>query len=105
MSGADDHDEGPTHPVHHDREGHRFVLRADGQVAELTYHREGDRLVLDHTGVPDPVQHRGYAGRLVAAALDLARRDGLTVVPHCSYARRWLDSHPDEAATVSVARS
>lgn len=35
---------------------------------------------------------------LVKAAVDRAVRDGLTIVPRCPFARRWLERHPDEAA-------
>jgi predicted GNAT family acetyltransferase len=81
---------------------HRFVLEADGDEAELVYRRNGRRLVLIHTGVPDALSGRGIGGRLVAAAVRRAREDGLTLVPLCPYARRWLERHPDEAADVAV---
>jgi len=81
---------------------HRLVYREDGTEAELVYRRNGGRLVIIHTGVPDELGGRGIGGRLVAAALRRAAADGLTVVPWCPFARRWLEHHPDEAATVSI---
>ena len=83
-------------------EEHRFVYREGGAEAELVYRRNADRLVLVHTGVPDELGGRGVGGRLVAAATERARRDALTVVPWCPFARHWLETHPDEAAGVSV---
>jgi predicted GNAT family acetyltransferase len=39
---------------------------------------------------------------LVAAAVDRAGREGLTIVPLCPFARIWLERHPDAAARVPV---
>ena len=80
----------------------RFMVEADGKVAELVYQLEGDRLLLIHTGVPRALEGRGFGGNLVAAAMDEAKRRGLTVVPLCPFARDWLVRHPDVAATVPV---
>jgi len=80
----------------------RFVLRDDGSEAELVYRLDGDRLVLIHTGVPAELEGRGIGGRLVRSALERARTEGLTLVPWCPFARRWLHGHPDDAAGVPV---
>jgi len=80
----------------------RLELEADGHVAELEYRRNGNRLVLIHTEVPTELEGRGLGGRLVTAAVDRARRDGMTVVPLCPFARGWLERHPDVAAQVEV---
>ena len=80
----------------------RFLLEIDGQVAELVYLVEGTYLVLIHTEVPEALERRGLGGALVRAALDRAARDGLTVVPLCPFARRWLERHPDDAARVPI---
>jgi predicted GNAT family acetyltransferase len=82
-------------------EGH-FVVRLDGREAELVYRLHDDRLVLVHTEVPDELGGRGLGGRLVAAAVDRAEREHLTVVPWCTFARRWLRDHPDVAAMVDI---
>ena len=90
--------EGVVDDAAHDR----FVLTQDGALAELVYCRDGDRLILLHTEVPERLRGRGIGGRLVRAAVEWAAADGLTVVPSCPYARRWLRDHPDAAATVGV---
>lgn len=84
-----------------DRDQSRFVVE-DAADAELIYRREGDRLTLVHTGVPDEMAGRGIGGRLVRGAVEHAAREGLTVVPRCPYARKWLEEHPDVASTVTV---
>jgi uncharacterized protein len=80
----------------------RFELRADDRLAELTYRRNGRRLVLIHTGTPRELEGRGIGGRLVAAAIDRAAREGLTIVPLCPFARGWLERHPAEAGRVAI---
>ena len=81
----------------------RFEVSIDGHVAELVYRRHGDRLVLEHTGVPDELEGRGVGGMLVNAAIERAVEQGLTVVPQCPFARRWLERHPDVAGRVTIA--
>ena len=90
----------PSVTDHPDR--HRFELEVDGVVAELVYRREGDRLVLVHTGVPDELGGRGLGGVLVQAAVDQAATEGVTIVPECPYARAWLEKHPDQAGRVTI---
>ncbi len=83
-------------------ERHRFVLREDGHEAELVYRAEPERLVLVHTGVPDELGGRGIGGRLVRAAIERALEQARIVVPECSFARKWLHDHPDDASTVTI---
>jgi uncharacterized protein len=80
----------------------RFVHREGDAVAELQYELDGDRFYLIHTEVPDALGGRGLGGQLVRAALARARRDHLTIVPWCPFARRWLKEHPDEAGGVPI---
>jgi uncharacterized protein len=80
----------------------RLVVEQDGAEAELIYRRNGNRLVLVHTGVPDQLGGMGIGGRLVRTALERAAAQGLTVVPRCPYARKWIKDHPDAAVGVTV---
>ena len=85
-----------------DQAGSRFIVAADGEVAELLYRLKGDRLVLIHTGVPEALEGRGIGSMLVAAAIDEAKRRGLTIVPLCPFVTSWLEHHPDVGATVPI---
>jgi predicted GNAT family acetyltransferase len=80
----------------------RFVVRGSGGAAELVYHRNGKRLVLVHTEVPDTWEGRGVGGQLVRAAIRRARTEGSTLVPWCPFARRWLEEHPDERSDLQI---
>jgi predicted GNAT family acetyltransferase len=81
----------------------RFETTIDGHLAELTYRRHDDRLVLVHTEVPDELEGQGVGGALVTAAVDFAEEQGLTLVPLCPFARGWLERHPDVAKRVTLA--
>jgi uncharacterized protein len=80
----------------------RLEVHADGQLAELIYRKNGNRLVLIHTEVPAELGGHGIAGRLVQAAIGKANASGMTIVPLCPYARSWLERHPDDAAKVPI---
>lgn len=85
-----------------DVENHRFVVDPGGIESELQYRLRGNRLVLVHTEVPEELAGRGIGGALVAAAVERAERDSLTVAPWCDYARSWLERHPDAVARIVV---
>jgi uncharacterized protein len=89
-------------PVIDNQTESRFELWVDGRLAELPYRRNGKRLVLIHTEVPVELEGRGLGGALVAAAVDRAAREGMTVVPLCPFARDWLERHPDVAGRAAI---
>ena len=87
--------------VTHDEATHRFELSVDGRTAELDYRLRDGVMVITHTGVPTALEGRGIGSRLVAAAVEFARTEQLTVDPQCWFAARWLERHPAEAAIVT----
>ena len=80
----------------------QLEIRADGQLAELTYRKRAGRLILMHTEVPGALGGRGLGGELIRAAIGKAKAEGMTLVPLCPFARSWLERHPDEAKAVPV---
>lgn len=85
-------------PVTDDQSENRFEIRRDGQLCFLTYRQKMDRLVLIHAEVPPALEGNGLGGQMVAAAVDRAERDHLTIVPLCPFTRDWLERHPAAAA-------
>ncbi len=76
----------------------RYVYRAEGAEAEMTYSRAGERLVIiDHTGVPDALRGSGAGAALVARAVADFRAAGLKVLPLCPFAAAQFRRHPDWA--------
>src|SRR3954471_1796616 len=88
--------------VRDDAEASRFVIERDGVTAELVYATEPGRLILVHTGVPQALEGRGVGGTLVRAAVARARKEHLTIVPWCPFARRWLTDHPEAAEGIEI---
>ncbi len=78
----------------------RFVYRAQGAEAELTYAHApatGDRkrVSADHTFVPDSMRGQGIAARLVDALIATAREEQWQVIPRCSYVVAAFRRHPE----------
>ena len=76
----------------------RFQAIVEGQACVADYRLRGDVLEITHTGVPPALGGRGIAGALVQALLDHARDHGLKVRPLCSYARAYMQRHPETEA-------
>lgn len=83
-----------------DSQGGRFVHRAKGAEAELTYAHAPEvagqkRVSADHTYVPDSMRGQGIAARLVDALIATAREQHWQVIPRCSYVVAAFRRHPD----------
>lgn len=81
--------------VRHDPDNSRFVTTVDGVEGVVEYRREGDLMVITHTGVPKAIGGRGIAGQLTRKAFEHARSEGLKVRPSCPYTAAWAKRHPD----------
>ena len=81
--------------IAHDQASHRFSTEVDGQTGYIEYERAGQVMILAHTIVPPAIGGRGIAGRLVQAAVEHARGEGMKVDPRCSYADAWMRKHPE----------
>ena len=82
---------------------HRFEIRVGEEVAFLRYRLSGKTLNLIHTEVPDSLRGRGLGDRLVLAALEHARREGLAIIPTCPFVKAYLRKHPEYASLVAGA--
>jgi len=76
----------------------RYVYRADGEEAEMTFSKAGETLVIiDHTGVPDAFRGKGVGQALVARAVADFRAQGKKVLPLCPFAASQFRRHPEWA--------
>lgn len=82
-------------PIEHQPQHHRFQTLVEGQLCVLDYFMDGSVMTITHTGVPHRVGGRGIAAELTRAALDHARANGYAVRPACSYARAYMQRHPE----------
>jgi hypothetical protein len=84
-------------------EASRYELR-DGErmIGEAAYRRRNGRIALIHTEVDEALEGRGLGSRLVTAALDDARDEGLEVVPLCPFVASFIKRHPEYQDVVAA---
>jgi uncharacterized protein len=92
-----------TDEIVNNTRAHRFELVVDGHTATTWYRLSPGIITFTHTEVPKEMEGRGIGSRLVRAALDHARADGLKVVPRCPFTAAWIERHPDYADLVIEA--
>ena len=85
-------------PIRHVADHSRFEASVDGHVCRADYRLVDGVMELTHTEVAAEVEGHGIGGELIEAALDHARAQGLKVRPLCSFARHYMDEHPETAA-------
>lgn len=74
----------------------RYVYRADGAEAEMTFSKAGEKLIIiDHTGVPDAFRGQGVGAALVLRGVEDARAAGKKILPLCPFAAAQFRRHPD----------
>ncbi|HEY9505444.1 MAG TPA: GNAT family N-acetyltransferase [Gemmatimonadales bacterium] len=92
----------PTMSVEHDLVSGRFTIAASSGTAVLSYAAAGsDLLEIYSTYVPPADRGHGIAARLVQAAVEYARAQGLRIIPSCWYVAQWLRHHPEHADLVA----
>jgi predicted GNAT family acetyltransferase len=84
-----------TSPVVQNESESRFELEVGGELAVAEYRREGDRMVFTHTEVPASFRGHGVAEKIVLAGFEMARRENLKIVAHCSYVAHVLQRHSE----------
>jgi uncharacterized protein len=76
----------------------RYVYRADGAEAEMTFSKAGASLIIiDHTEVPDTFRGQGVGAALVLRGVEDARADGKKILPLCPFAAAQFRKHADWA--------
>ncbi|MFH5926883.1 GNAT family N-acetyltransferase [Roseomonas xinghualingensis] len=79
------------------RERSRFEMAFnDCSLAIIAYRREGKRIVLTHTEVPEALSGQGVGSRLIQGALRIIRAEGLRVVAQCSFVAAYIERHGEE---------
>lgn len=71
-----------------DAEGSERLVFADYAV-------RGDTRVITHVEADPALRGSGASGRFMEALALHARAEGLKLWPTCSYAKAWLDRHPE----------
>ena len=71
----------------------RFELEMNGHPAFADYFRRGSTLVIPHVEAAAPLRGTGAAGRLMEGVAEIARAEGLKIMPLCGYASSWMRRH------------
>ncbi len=93
------------HLITREVSGHkgRYVIRANGEEAELTYSITTPTLVIaDHTFVPDSFRGTGAGVALVTRLIADARAEGFKIMPLCPFVNAQRLRHPEWADAFSV---
>jgi uncharacterized protein len=74
-----------------------FIIKENNQrLAEMTYSRAGDHLIIiDHTEVSDALRGKGAGKQLVSAAVNYAREMNIKILPLCPFAKALFDKTPE----------
>ncbi|KRM71466.1 GNAT family N-acetyltransferase [Lacticaseibacillus brantae] len=78
--------------------GRFFKLDANGQLlAEVTYQSIANNTAyaIDHTFVDPSLRGQGIASQLVKSVVDLARTEGKTIQPLCTFAVHEFETKPE----------
>jgi len=78
----------------------RFEIERNGEAAYLNYTLTGNMLTLDHTEVPERLQHMGLASRLSETAFRFARDHNLKVDIVCPTVQQYVAKHPEYSGLV-----
>ena len=74
----------------------RYELEVGGALAAFADYRPGrDHLELVHTEVLPGHEGQGLGSKLARLVLDDTRRQGLKVVPTCSFIARFIQGHAE----------
>jgi predicted GNAT family acetyltransferase len=89
----------------HEPERDRFTITVGGSEAGFArYQEQSGEIAFVHTETDPAQQGRGLASRLIAHALQDARRRDLTVLPYCSFVRDYIAAHREYVELVPEAR-
>lgn len=75
-----------------------FLIKGENgeRLAEMTYSVAGESgIIIDHTDVDDSLRGQGVGDKLLAAAVEHARANGLKIYATCPFALRKLQRSND----------
>jgi uncharacterized protein len=81
--------------VIHNEADHRFEIRVEDQIAELSYILQDGKITFTHTGVPPAFEGNGLGSMLVQAGLKYAWDKDLKVKATCWFVHGYIERHPE----------
>lgn len=75
--------------------GRAFIEERRELLAEMTYSKAGDSLIIiDHTDVAESMKGQGVGRLLLDVIVAMIRRQGKKIIPLCPYAKSVFDKDP-----------
>ncbi|MEQ1588435.1 MAG: GNAT family N-acetyltransferase [Cyclobacteriaceae bacterium] len=72
-----------------------FIIKVNNKrLAEMTYSKAGDKLIIiDHTEVSDALRGKGAGKQLVTAAVEYVRKNQIKILPLARLQNQYLINH------------
>lgn len=83
---------------------HRFETEVGSKTAFLNYRIVSQVITFTHTEVPTSINGRGIGTALVKAGLEYAIKEGLGVVPQCSFVADFISTHPQYQSLIHSSK-
>jgi predicted GNAT family acetyltransferase len=80
-------------PITNNAEAQRFEAQLGDDRAVAEYHLKNNIIIFTHTEVPEVMEGKGVAGRLIKTALDASRAEHYEVVPLCPFVAAYIKRH------------
>jgi predicted GNAT family acetyltransferase len=80
--------------IQHKEEGNSgtFYIEDKGEViAEMTYQKDKNKMVIDHTEVDESLRGKNVGYELVERGVEYAREAHLRIVPICKFAKSVIE--------------
>jgi predicted GNAT family acetyltransferase len=88
--------------IEHGSKGAFLIRENNERLAEMTYSKAGDHLIIiDHTEVSDALRGKGAGKQLVTAAVNYAREKKIKILPLCPFAKAVFDKTPEFSDVLS----
>ncbi len=85
--------------IQHKKNGNKgvFYIEIDDlKKAEMTYVMAGEtKMIIDHTEVLAELSGKGAGKMLVEKAVEYARKNGIKILPLCTFAKTVFEKTPD----------
>ena len=79
---------------------HQYELPVEGDLAVVTYNLSPPNLMITETLVPQRLEGRGIASRLVRHVIADAKARDLLILPVCPFFSAFFQKHPEHADVV-----
>ena len=85
------------HTLIHNQTENKYEFHIDGHIAHITYDNQDGVLHITHTIVPEALAGKGLAKILTIAVMEEIEKQGLKMLPKCSYTVAFVEKNPEYA--------